>query len=109
MVPGYGGGMASAKASLECDSRAMSYYLGEHGHRVNIVSAGRILLVRHVRSEKSTSWWTKLQAKASSRALPQKKLRMRRFICVPLGLSGHWNGDVRGLWLPRNGSVDDKG
>ena len=40
MVPGYGGGMASAKASLECDSRAMSYYLGEHGHRVNIVSAG---------------------------------------------------------------------
>jgi enoyl-[acyl-carrier protein] reductase I len=40
MVPGYGGGMASAKASLECDSRAMSYYMGEHGHRVNIVSAG---------------------------------------------------------------------
>ena len=40
IVPGYGGGMASAKASLECDARAMSFYMGEHGHRVNIVSAG---------------------------------------------------------------------
>ena len=39
-VPGYGGGMASAKASLECDARAMAFHAGEHGHRVNIVSAG---------------------------------------------------------------------
>lgn len=40
MVPGYGGGMASAKAALECDARALAYHAGEAGHRVNIVSAG---------------------------------------------------------------------
>jgi enoyl-[acyl-carrier protein] reductase I len=38
--PGYGGGMASAKASLECDARALSYFAGEYGVRVNLVSAG---------------------------------------------------------------------
>lgn len=40
IVPGYGGGMASAKAALECDARAVAYFAGQHGHRVNIVSAG---------------------------------------------------------------------
>lgn len=39
-VPGYGGGMASAKAALECDARMLSYYAGEKGVRVNIVSPG---------------------------------------------------------------------
>ncbi|MFO0726595.1 MAG: SDR family oxidoreductase [Myxococcota bacterium] len=40
VVPGYGGGMASAKASLECDARALAYFAGREGHRVNIISAG---------------------------------------------------------------------
>lgn len=39
-VPFYGGGMASAKAALECDARMLSWQLGEHGHRINIISAG---------------------------------------------------------------------
>lgn len=39
-VPFYGGGMSGAKASLESDSRMLSWFLGEEGHRVNIVSAG---------------------------------------------------------------------
>jgi len=39
-VPFYGGGMASAKAALECDARMLSWFLGEHGHRINLVSAG---------------------------------------------------------------------
>ena len=39
-VPFYGGGMSSAKASLESDSRLLSWFLGAEGHRVNIVSAG---------------------------------------------------------------------
>ena len=39
-VPFYGGGMSSAKASLESDSRLLAWFLGEEGHRVNIVSAG---------------------------------------------------------------------
>jgi enoyl-[acyl-carrier protein] reductase I len=40
VVPGYGGGMASAKAALECDSRVLSFFAGQHGHRVNLISAG---------------------------------------------------------------------
>jgi enoyl-[acyl-carrier protein] reductase I len=39
-VPFYGGGMATAKAALECDARMLSWFAGEVGHRVNIVSAG---------------------------------------------------------------------
>jgi enoyl-[acyl-carrier protein] reductase I len=40
VVPGYGGGMAAAKAALECDARALAWETGEQGHRVNIISAG---------------------------------------------------------------------
>jgi enoyl-[acyl-carrier protein] reductase I len=40
MTPGYGGGMASAKASLECDTRALAWFAGEFDVRVNLVSAG---------------------------------------------------------------------
>jgi enoyl-[acyl-carrier protein] reductase I len=39
-VPFYGGGMASAKAALECDAKMLSWQLGALGHRVNIISAG---------------------------------------------------------------------
>ncbi|MBI2377146.1 MAG: SDR family oxidoreductase [Deltaproteobacteria bacterium] len=40
VVPGYGGGMSAAKAALECDARILAHFLGESGHRVNIVSPG---------------------------------------------------------------------
>lgn len=40
-VPGYGGGMSSAKASLESDARALAFEAGRAwGHRVNVISAG---------------------------------------------------------------------
>ncbi|MCA9551263.1 MAG: SDR family oxidoreductase [Myxococcales bacterium] len=40
VTPGYGGGMAAAKASLECDSRTLAWFVGEKGVRVNLISAG---------------------------------------------------------------------
>ncbi len=41
VVPGYGGGMSSAKAALESDTRVLSYEAGRRwGHRVNVISAG---------------------------------------------------------------------
>jgi enoyl-[acyl-carrier protein] reductase I len=41
VVPGYGGGMASAKAALESDTRMLAYEAGRaYGHRVNTISAG---------------------------------------------------------------------
>lgn len=41
VVPGYGGGMSSAKAALESDTRLLAFEAGRKwGHRVNAVSAG---------------------------------------------------------------------
>lgn len=41
VVPGYGGGMSSAKAALESDTRTLAYEAGRaHGFRVNTISAG---------------------------------------------------------------------
>lgn len=41
VVPGYGGGMSSAKAALESDTRLLAYEAGRRwGHRVNVISAG---------------------------------------------------------------------
>lgn len=41
MIPGYGGGMSSAKAALESDARVLAYEAGRRwGHRVNVISAG---------------------------------------------------------------------
>jgi enoyl-[acyl-carrier protein] reductase I len=41
VIPGYGGGMSSAKAALESDTRTLAYEVGQlHGARVNCISAG---------------------------------------------------------------------
>lgn len=40
-VPGYGGGMSSAKAALESDTRTLAWEVGrKYGLRVNVISAG---------------------------------------------------------------------
>jgi enoyl-[acyl-carrier protein] reductase I len=41
VIPGYGGGMSSAKAALESDTRVLAYEAGrKHGIRVKVISAG---------------------------------------------------------------------
>ena len=41
VIPGYGGGMSSAKAALESDARVLAYEAGRRwGHRVNVISPG---------------------------------------------------------------------
>jgi enoyl-[acyl-carrier protein] reductase I len=41
VIPGYGGGMSSAKAALEADTRTLAYEAGRKwGVRVNVISAG---------------------------------------------------------------------
>jgi enoyl-[acyl-carrier protein] reductase I len=41
VIPGYGGGMNSAKAALESDTRVLAFEAGRrYGHRVNCISAG---------------------------------------------------------------------
>ena len=41
VIPGYGGGMSSAKAALESDTRVLAFEAGrKHGVRINTISAG---------------------------------------------------------------------
>jgi enoyl-[acyl-carrier protein] reductase I len=41
VIPGYGGGMSSAKAALESDTRVLAFEAGrKYGLRVNAISAG---------------------------------------------------------------------
>lgn len=40
VIPGYGGGMSTAKAALESDIRTAAFELGHKGIRVNCISAG---------------------------------------------------------------------
>jgi enoyl-[acyl-carrier protein] reductase I len=41
VIPGYGGGMSSAKAALESDTRVLAFEAGRrHGVRINTISAG---------------------------------------------------------------------
>lgn len=41
VIPGYGGGMSSAKAALESDTRTLAYEAGrKYGIRINTISAG---------------------------------------------------------------------
>ena len=41
VIPGYGGGMSTAKAALESDTRVLAYEAGRrYGVRVNAISAG---------------------------------------------------------------------
>jgi enoyl-[acyl-carrier protein] reductase I len=43
VIPGYGGGMSSAKAALESDTRTLAYEAGlKYGARVNTISAGAL-------------------------------------------------------------------
>jgi enoyl-[acyl-carrier protein] reductase I len=41
VIPGYGGGMSSAKSALESDTRVLGFEAGRrYGHRINVISAG---------------------------------------------------------------------
>jgi enoyl-[acyl-carrier protein] reductase I len=41
VIPGYGGGMSSAKAALESDTRVLAFEAGrKYGLRINVISAG---------------------------------------------------------------------
>ena len=50
VIPGYGGGMSSAKAALESDTRVLAFEAGRKwGHRVNAISRRSARLARRER------------------------------------------------------------
>jgi len=93
VIPGYGGGMSSAKAALESDTRTLAYEAGrKYGLRVNTISAGP-LASRAASAiggiDKMVKYYT------ANAALPQELTAMEvgvtaAFLCSPLasGITG---------------------
>ncbi|MEM7589446.1 MAG: SDR family oxidoreductase [Myxococcota bacterium] len=91
-IPSYGGGMASAKAALECDARMLAWEMGEQGHRVNVISAGPYLS-RAARAIGSMEEWIDIVAARSPLRRPicaQEVANATLFLCSSLasGVTG---------------------
>ena len=93
VVPGYGGGMSSAKAALESDTRTLAFEAGrKHGMRVNTISAGPLAS----RAASAIGFIEKMvKYYAENSPLPQELDarevgNMAAFLCSPLasGITG---------------------
>lgn len=88
IVPGYGGGMSSAKAALEADTRTLAYEAGRRwGIRVNTISAGP-LASRAARAIGKIDRMVEYYEKNA--ALPESNTaedvgNTAAFVCSPLG------------------------
>jgi enoyl-[acyl-carrier protein] reductase I len=87
VVPGYGGGMSSAKSALESDTRVLAYEAGrKHSVRVNTISAGPL----GSRAAKAIGFIDDMIAYSYQNAPIQKELqaievgRVAAFLCSPL-------------------------
>ena len=106
VIPGYGGGMSSAKAALESDTRVLAYEAGRKwGHRVNMISAGPFAS----RAASAIGFIDKMieYCKANS-PLPQEHHRdrggrHRRVPAQPAGRRHHRHHGLRRQGLQRDG------
>jgi enoyl-[acyl-carrier protein] reductase I len=94
VIPGYGGGMSSAKAALESDTRTLAYEAGRtFGCRVNTISAGPLAS----RAASAIGIIEKMVEYVSANAPLTDKLtaeevgRVAAFLCSPLssGITGN--------------------
>lgn len=93
VIPGYGGGMSSAKAALESDTRTLAYEAGQKwGIRINTISAGPL----KSRAAKAIGFIEKMIEYAENNAPYSKGLEASEigntaaFLCSPLasGITG---------------------
>lgn len=88
VVPGYGGGMSSAKAALESDTRVLAYEAGrKYDVRVNCISAGP-LPSRAAKAigtiEKMVDYYRKNSARTQV-TKAEEVAHAAAFLCSPLG------------------------
>ena len=88
VIPGYGGGMSSAKAALESDTRVLAFEAGrKYGHRVNCISAGPLAS----RAASAIGFigemidYTKANAPLPEALTAQEVGVAAAFLCSPLG------------------------
>jgi enoyl-[acyl-carrier protein] reductase I len=93
VIPGYGGGMSSAKAALESDTRVLAFEAGrKYGLRINVISAGP-LASRAARGtftiEKMIEYYRKNSAMGDV-ATAADVAHAAAFLCSPLaaGITG---------------------
>ena len=107
VVPGYGGGMSSAKAALESDTRTLAFEAGRKwGIRVNTITAGPYAsraasaigiiekMVEYVRPQRAAH----RQARR-----PWRSAHAAAFLSSPSRHRHHRHHGVRGQGLPRHG------
>ena len=106
VIPGYGGGMSSAKAALESDTRTLAFEAGrKFGCRVNTISAGPLAS----RAASAIGIIEKMVEYVSANAPLTEKLtaaevgKVAAFLCVTAGGRHHRQHGVRRQGLPRDG------
>ena len=94
VIPGYGGGMSSAKAALESDTRTLAFEAGrKYGCRVNTISAGP-LASRAASAigiiEKMVDYVAE-NSPLQDKLVPEEVGRVTTFLCSPLasGVTGN--------------------
>jgi enoyl-[acyl-carrier protein] reductase I len=93
VVPHYGGGMSTAKAALEIDSKQLAHNVGDKGIRINLISAGSYAS-RAARGIGDIQQMIDYAAKRSPlpRGIkPEEVANATVFLCSPLasGITGH--------------------
>jgi enoyl-[acyl-carrier protein] reductase I len=87
VIPGYGGGMSSAKAALESDTRTLAWEAGRKwGIRVNIISAGplRSRAARAIGFIDSMIEYSKANAPLMKDLTAEQVGQSAAFLCSPL-------------------------
>lgn len=88
VIPGYGGGMSSAKAALESDTKTLSFEVGrKYGHRVNCISAGPLAsrAASAIGFIQEMIDYTKLNAPLQEAITARDVGATAAFLCSPLG------------------------
>ncbi|HKU43969.1 MAG TPA: enoyl-[acyl-carrier-protein] reductase [Polyangiales bacterium] len=88
VIPGYGGGMSSAKAALESDTRTLAYEAGRlYGARVNSISAGAWAsrAASAIGFIEKMIEYTKRNAPLPEAIVPEEVGATAAFLCSPLG------------------------
>ena len=106
-VPGYGGGMSSAKAALEGDTRTLAYEAGRRwGIRVNTISAGP-LASRAAKAIGTIDRMVDVLPRRTPRSADVNTADdvgdAAAFLCSPAGRRHHRRDAARGQGLPRHG------
>lgn len=88
VIPGYGGGMSSAKAALESDTKVLAFEAGrKYGHRVNCISAGPLAsrAASAIGFINDMIEYTKANAPLQEAITAREVGSTAAFLCSPLG------------------------